>query len=84
MSLGVGLPLSFGHLAFALGVGDEPSVLGELALEIGDLLAQVADLCLGQQAGPFQFGAWDAPLSSPHAESVPRASWELLDGVVAA
>jgi hypothetical protein len=52
-------------LAASRSRGDEPSVLGELALEIGDLLAHVAALFVGQQAGPFQFGAWDAPLSSP-------------------
>jgi hypothetical protein len=62
-SLGLGLHLS---LAASRSRGDEPSVLGELALEIGDLLAQVADHFVGQQAGPFQFGAWDAPLSAPH------------------
>jgi hypothetical protein len=66
VTLGLCLDLSFDRRAFAFGVGDKPSVLEELVLEVSDLLAQSADLSVGQQTGPFQLGPSDAPLGPAH------------------
>src|SRR3954469_2474678 len=77
--LGVGLHLSFGHLEFGLGVGDEPSVLGESALEIGDLLAQLRISASGISRS-VPVGSVGRAAEPAHAESVLRANWSCWTG----
>src|SRR3954463_3841154 len=76
--LGVGLHLSFGHLEFALGVGDEPS--GEsrrrrsaicwrrLGISASGISRSVPVRSVGRAAEPA------------HAESVLRANWSCWTG----
>ena len=60
------LHLSFGGLAFALGVRDKSSKLGELTLKAGDLSSHIANLRIGQQTRSFQLRQRDPPLGSPY------------------